>query len=336
MTVEVEKDQSGNSFIPVPIGKLHGERKLVAPIFLKIDERFIKFKNIDDELESEKLDYFIQNSLRSVFIMLDDLEKFMSWLKGVNEQIVDEVVKEVGEEHRSLVKKSEQVREKIFDTFTDMEMDSGVAEILQSQVQEFIEEAKDLKTSKAVLVKMLKHSSSIADHSMNTANVAIFMAMVLGHGNYQVLEDIYMGALFHDYAKLKISPEVLENEKNQKYNQAIQDHPRRGAQSIGKMDHIREAVARITEEHHECFNGSGFPKGLKGDQIFGLASIVSMANVFDNIVVENKNKSKKEKYRAAIKVIEYDKAKQFDPVMAEQVVTALKLAYGDFYLPAKS
>ena len=335
MSIEVQKDEKGNSFVPVPVGKLHGDRKLVAPIFLRIDDRFIKFKNAEDELESEKLDYFIQKNVKSIFINLDDLEKVMSWLKAVGEQVVEEIVSEVGEQHRELVQKSEQVREKVFDTFTDMEMDSGIAEILQSQVQEFIEEVKELKESKAVLVKMLKDNSSIADHSMNTANVAVFMAMVLGHGNYQVLEDIYMGALFHDYAKLKISPEVLENSKNQKYNQAIQDHPRKSALAVSKMENMREAVARIAEQHHECYNGSGFPKGLKGDQIFGLASIVSMANIFDNIVVENKNKTKKEKYRSAIKVIEYDKGKQFDPEMAERVVTALKLAYGEFYQPAK-
>lgn len=335
MSIDIEKDEDGNSYVPVPVGKLHSNRRLASPIFLKIDDRFIKFKNREDELESEKLDYFIQNNLKNVFINMEDLAQFMDWLKGVGEQAVNEVVAEIGEEHRGLVEKSVQVREKVFDTFTDMEMDSGIAEILQSQVQDFIEEAKELKESKAVLIKMLKHNSSIADHSINTANVAVFMAMVLGHGNYQVLEDIYMGSLFHDYAKLKISPEVLENQKNQKYNQAIQDHPRKGAMAVGKLDNVREAVARITEQHHECYNGSGYPKGLKGDEIFGLASIVSLANVFDNIVVENKNKSKREKYRSAIKVIEYDKGKQFDPEMAEKVVTALKLAYGEYYQPAK-
>jgi HD-GYP domain-containing protein (c-di-GMP phosphodiesterase class II) len=336
MGIEVEKDESGNSYVPVPVGKLHADKKLVAPIFLKIHEKFIKLKNSEDELESEKLDYFIQQNLKHVFIKMNDLAPFMDWIKDVGEKAVNEIVAEVGEDHRSLVEKSVQIREKVFDTFTDMEMDSGIAEILQSQVKEFIEEAKELKTSKSVLVKMLKHNSSIADHSLNTANVAVFMAMVLGHGNYQVLEDIYMGSLFHDYAKLKISPEVLENQKNQKYNQAIQDHPRKGAVAVSKLESVRESVARITEQHHECFNGSGFPKGLKGDEIFGLASIVSMANIFDNVVVENKNKSKKEKYRSAIKVIEYDKGKQFCPEMAEKVVTALKLAYGEFYQPAKS
>jgi HD-GYP domain-containing protein (c-di-GMP phosphodiesterase class II) len=264
---------------------------------------------------------------------MEELEAFMEWLKSKRQESVDEMVEEVGEEHRELVEKREDIRERVFDTFTDMEMDSGVAEILQSQVKEFIEEVKEIDLSKAVLAKMVKHNSSIADHALNTANVAIYMAMVLGHGNYQVLEDIYMGALFHDYAKLKIDPKVLENKSNNRYNQAIQDHPRKGSVAVKKLDNIREPVIKIVEQHHEQFNGNGYPNGLKEDEIFGPAMIVSMANIFDNTVVENKNKPKKEKYRMAIKVLEYDKGKQFDPDMIEKVITALKLAYGEYYIP---
>jgi putative nucleotidyltransferase with HDIG domain len=257
----------------------------------------------------------------------------MTWLSAKRQEVVDELVEEVGEEHRALVEKREDIREKVYDTFTDMEMDSGVAEILKSQVKDFLEDVKEIDLSKAVLAKMLKHNSSIADHALNTANVATYIAMVLGHGNYQVLEDIYMGAIFHDYAKMKIPSEVLENKTNTKYNQAIQDHPRKGAVAIKKLENIREAVVKIVEQHHEQFNGNGFPAGLKEDEIFGPAMIVSMANIFDNTVMENKNKSKKEKYRTAIKVLEYDKGKQFDPDMVEKALTALKLAYGEYYIP---
>lgn len=333
MAIEIEKDNEGNSYVPVPVGKFEPDVELITDIFLRIDSKFIKFKNKGDMLEGEKLDYFIQKSLKSIFIELDSVEPFMEWLAGNRKAVIDEMVEEVGEEHRELVEKREDIKEKVYDTFTDMEMDSGVAEILQSQVKEFITEVKEIDLSQAVLAKMLKHSSTIADHSMNTANVAVFMAMVLGHGNYQVLEDIYMGALFHDYAKLKIAPEVLENKGNMKYNQAIQDHPIKGANAVKKLDNIREPVIKIVEQHHEQFNGNGYPKGTKGEEIFGPAMIVAMANIFDNTVMENKGKSKKEKYRTAIKVLEYDKGKQFDPEMVEKVLVALKLAYGEYYIP---
>lgn len=333
MGIEIEKDNEGNSYVPVPVGKIEPDVELVSPIFLKVDNKFIKFKNEGDVLESEKLDFFLQKNLKAIFIEFEALEGFINWLASKRKEVIDEMVEEVGEEHRALVEKREDIKERVYDTFTDMEMDSGVAEILQSQVKEFITEVKEIDVSKAVLAKMLKHNSSIADHSLNTANVAVFMAMVLGHGNYQVLEDIYMAAIFHDYAKMKIPPEVLENKSNMKYNQAIQDHPIKSAKAVKKIDNIREPVVKMVEQHHEQFNGNGYPKGIKGDEIFGPAMILSMANIFDNTVMENKHKSKKEKYRMGIKILEYDKGKQFDPEMVEKVLVALKLAYGEYYIP---
>lgn len=333
MSLEIEKDKSGLSFVPIPVGKLEAGSVLDTSLFLKIDGKFIKYINEGDSIAPEKLDYFLEKSLKSIYINFDQIENFMNWLKKCRQEVVNEMVEEVGEEHRQLVEKREDLKEKIYDTFTDLEMDSGIAEILKDQVKDFIVDAKELDISQAVLAKLVKHNSSIADHSLNTANVAIFMAMVLGHGNYQVLEDIYMGAIFHDYSKLKIPKEVLENKSNVKYNQAIQDHPRKSSIAIKKIDNIRPEVIKIVEQHHEQFNGNGYPVGIKEDEIFGSAMIVSMANIFDNIVVENKNKPKKERYRTAIKVLEYDKGKQFDPEMVDKVLTGLKLAYGEYYIP---
>ncbi len=332
MSIESIKDDKGNAFVPIAIGKVEPEKVLDTAIYLKIDGKFLKFKHAGDFIEDEKFNFFIQKNLKSIYVLEAELETFMAWIEAKRTEVIDELVAEVGEEHRAIVEKGEDIREKVYDTFTDIEIDSGIAEILQDQVSEFISEVKDIDLSKAVLAKMLKHNASTADHALNVANVAVYMAMVLGHGNYQVLEDIYMGAIFHDYYKMKIPPEVLANKQNFQYKAAMDEHPKKSAAAVGKLEGIRPEVLKIIEQHHEMHNGNGYPEKLKGDDIFGLAKIVAMANIFDNVVSENKNKPKKEKYRAAIKVLEYDKGKQFDPELVDKVITALKLAYGDYYI----
>lgn len=333
MSIEIENDDKGNAYVPIPIGKAEPEKILDTAIYLKIDGKFLKFKHAGDFIEDEKFNFFIQKNLKNIYVIEGEYDAFMAWIAEKRKEVVDEMVEEVGEENRALVEKGEDIREKVYDTFTDLELDSGIAEILQEQVSEFITDVKDIDLSKAVLAKMLKHNASTADHAMNVANVSLYMAMVLGHGNYQVLEDIYMGAIFHDYYKMKIPPEVLANPQNFQYTQAMEDHPKKSAAAVSKLEGIRPDVLKIIDQHHEQHNGNGYPNKLKGDEIFGLAKIVAMANVFDNVVMENKNKSKKEKYRAGIKVLEYDKGKQFDPDLIEKLVTALKLAYGEYYIP---
>ena len=85
----------------------------------------------------------------------------------------------------------------------------------------------------------------------------------------------------------------------------------------------------MVEQHHEQHSGKGYPKGLQGEQIFELARILSLANFFDNAVMDNRNKPG-EMYRIACKAVEYDRGINFDPLMLERVVDGLKLAFGGY------
>lgn len=178
--------------------------------------------------------------------------------------------------------------------------------------------------------KLKTLNTSLADHSVNVANFAVYLAMVQGIGDQKTLELVYLGALMHDYGKAKVPPQVLENPSSIKYSQAIQDHPARGAGMMRKIDQIPETVARIVEQHHEQFNGKGYPAGMHGDKILDLAKIVCMANLYDNMLEQNKMKPQVERHRLAIKFIEYDKGKHFDPEFVERAIEGLKLAFGNY------
>lgn len=320
-------------FVPIPIAKLQPDLPLKTDIFLRVGGKFIKYKNQGDALSSEKYNFFIAKNLKEIFIELGQVDEFMNWLADLRQQSIDAQVSEVGEEYRSVVECTEDIREKVYETFAELELDSGLVDVLQDEVKKFIKEVQKTSIPTEVMARLAKHSDSLHDHAVNTANFAVFVAMLLGHGNHKTLEQVYMGALFHDYGKAKIPPDVLEDTSGRTYIQAIQDHPQKGAKMLAKIEALDKQVIKIVLQHHEQFNGAGYPKGLKGDEIHGLTKIVTIANVFDNTLVENKNKAKKEKYRTAIKVIEYDKGKIFDPAMMERVVEGLKLAYGDYYKP---
>lgn len=253
-------------------------------------------------------------------------------MKAQRQQAIDDMTERVGEEHRAIVEANEEIKETIFETFTDEEINSDTVEILQEQVRNFVENTMKTDLSKAVLAKMVRHSESASDHAVNTANLAVFMGLILGHGNQKVLEDLYMGALLHDYAKLKIPPEILNNTTNSKYAQAIQDHPLRGAQAVKKLNKVSNSVLTIIAQHHEQNNGNGYPKGLKGPEIDGLAMVVNIANTIDNHVSANQRVNDEDCYRAAIKVLEYDRGKNFDHEILSKVITPLKLAYGGYQM----
>ena len=166
----------------------------------------------------------------------------------------------------------------------------------------------------------------MANHSINVANVSVYLAMALGYSHHDLLENIYLGALFHDYGKAKIPSFLLENKNSVAYKQAMNKHPSEGAKIAASSNKLHNQALSIVLQHHEQWDGKGYPKALKGDDIYKPAQIVAMANIFDNIVEENKKKPK-EMYKKAIKVIEYDKGKMFNPALIERVVEALNIVY---------
>ncbi len=90
------------------------------------------------------------------------------------------------------------------------------------------------------------------------------------------LVDLYFAAMLHDIGKLG-SGEPLASESH--------DHPTRGANLVASADLLAGAAHGI-RAHHEAWDGSGFPAGLRKDEIPLLARIVAVADVFDMLSSE--------------------------------------------------
>lgn len=319
-----------HGYVGVPISKIKPNEPLVSDVYLRLNDKFVKYKHQEDDIPGEKYEDLISKHLKQVYINLDQLEVFMNWLSEVKQKNIDELTEKVGEENREIVEAREELSELVYETFSDEELSNETVEILQEQAETFITQVKDKHPTGAILAKLNKQNASVADHCVNVANLSVFLAMVLGNNHLAILENIYMGAIFHDYGKAKIPAEILKRPDSAKYNKAIQDHPLKGIAALKKIKGMSKPVLDIVMQHHEQENGKGFPMQLKGDEIYGLAKIVMIANVFDNVCEENKKKSEDEMYKTAIKSIEYDKGRRFEPGLLPRVVDALKLAFGNY------
>ena len=62
------------------------------------------------------------------------------------------------------------------------------------------------------------------------------------------------------------------------YAQAIEKHPDKTSIIIKKMDSISEDIITMVEQHHESYNGKGYPKKLRGNEIHKFSRILTIAN----------------------------------------------------------
>lgn len=121
------------------------------------------------------------------------------------------------------------------------------------------------------------------EHSTYVSTFAVMFAMVLGITNKEALADIGAGGLFHDIGKAILS-EMEKGDDLEGENVDVKEHVQLGAEILGDYgDDITENIRTIVLQHHEHYDGSGYPEGISGDDIFLLSYVVAMANEFDNM-----------------------------------------------------
>ncbi len=131
-------------------------------------------------------------------------------------------------------------------------------------------------------------------------------------------------AYLHDLGKINVSKETLisSSELNETQWEELKRHPKDGADMLETIDGF-ENIAKIILQHHERFDGKGYPEGLKGEQIEYLARILTIADSFD-AMTNNRPYKKKKSFEEAFDDIRKNEETQFDTALAEKFIDCMK------------
>jgi putative two-component system response regulator len=138
-------------------------------------------------------------------------------------------------------------------------------------------------------------------------------------------EDLLHAAPMHDVGKIGIPDRILQKPGPLDPDEwkTMQRHAEIGAEIIGEHDGGMLALARnIALTHHEKFDGSGYPRGLSGEQIPLEGRIVALADVFDALTSERPYK-KAWSEEAALEYLVAQKGKHFDPRLVDLFISQM-------------
>lgn len=174
------------------------------------------------------------------------------------------------------------------------------------------------------MVEMIeKRDTYTAGHTQRVANYSILIAEKMEYPQEEK-ELLYQAGMLHDLGKIATPDAVLLNPRklNGIEYKLIQEHASVGYDLLKKVPMFQE-VAEIVGAHHEKYDGSGYPRGIKNEEIPELARILSVADTFDAMTTNRIYKSAKTK-EEALKEIGLLEAKHFDPQVVEAALIALK------------
>lgn len=137
------------------------------------------------------------------------------------------------------------------------------------------------KTVQAIALTIEQRDPYTAGHQKRVADLASAIAEMLNCDQNQIF-GISLGAMIHDIGKVHIPAEILSKpgKLNAVEYELIKMHPKTGGNIIEHID-FEWPVKEIIQQHHERLDGSGYPLGLKADEIAFEAKIVAVADVVE-------------------------------------------------------
>lgn len=180
-----------------------------------------------------------------------------------------------------------------------------------------------LGTIQAVALTVEKRDPYTAGHQERVARLAVAIAQELGWSADQI-EGVRLGAVIHDIGKIYVPSEILSRpgKLTDLEYQLIQNHPRVGYEILEGVE-LPWPVADIVVQHHERLDGSGYPKGLKGDAIIPEARVLAVADVVEAMAVHRPYRPSLG-VEAGLEEIQAKRGTRYDPAMVDACARVLR------------
>jgi putative nucleotidyltransferase with HDIG domain len=183
---------------------------------------------------------------------------------------------------------------------------------------------KDYEQNIYSLVNIIeKRDSYTAGHTQRVAKYSVAIAKEMGFSDVDI-DNLYRACMLHDIGKISTPDSILLKPGilSKLEYEIIKQHVVVSYEILSQID-IYNDIAEIVRHHHENYDGSGYPQGLKCDDIPILSQIMSVADAFDAMTTNRIYKARKD-IDDAFKELKELSSKQFNPKVVDAACKALK------------
>ncbi|REE82662.1 HD-GYP domain-containing protein (c-di-GMP phosphodiesterase class II) [Paenibacillus taihuensis] len=145
-----------------------------------------------------------------------------------------------------------------------------------------IDDLTDQKDAMIMLMNMGIVDDYLFQHSLNVSVYTTLLGIANGY-NRDELMTLGLGAMLHDIGKTQISPNILKKQGSLTFEEyeEMKRHAERGYLLLKDEPNIPLIAAHCAYQHHERLDGSGYPRGIKGDEIHEYAKWIGLVDSYD-------------------------------------------------------
>ncbi|WP_128894658.1 HD-GYP domain-containing protein [Longirhabdus pacifica] len=165
--------------------------------------------------------------------------------------------------------------------YSDVSIEKNLRKIIHS----LLDDLRDNDQALIMMDSMRVSDEYLYSHSLNVAIYAVLLGVSVGYTEDKLIE-FGIGSLMHDIGKTQIDEKLLQ--KPGKLTETefaeVKKHTTLGYEVLKEMSSISLPAAHCAYQHHERMNGSGYPRGLTGDEIHEYAKWLGIIDSFDAMV----------------------------------------------------
>lgn len=161
------------------------------------------------------------------------------------------------------------------------------------------------------------------EHTQGVVELAIAVGLELRLAPRE-MRDLEFGALLHDIGKLRVPNSIINKPSGLSDAEwaVMRQHPIHGQEMLDRVGGALTDAGRVVRAHHERWDGTGYPDGLKGEEIPVAARIITACDSL-SAMTTNRSYSKARTYSEAIEELERCSGAQFDPAVVRAIQRVL-------------
>jgi response regulator RpfG family c-di-GMP phosphodiesterase len=315
---EEEVRDSDNRFTQVRIEKFYPSQAVLFNVFVKINNnRYIKILHSGDTFSQERIDkYKNDKKIEFLYFHHKDRRKYIQYTNFLAKKLIDN--KKVGSASKVnlLSTVSEKYVEELFH--------QGVKPQVVDQAKEIATNIYKVVENQQDLYQTLRDFKDLDPNQFTHGFITmLYSSAIIKQFPWQsklTIETMALACMFHDIGKTKLPKKLMDarpEDLNEEDLALYQQHPELGVKVVEKNKLINNSVKQIIIQHHECYNGKGFPNQLKGPQVSTLANILCLVDDFVHLI--NKNKQSPTEVLRGI-LISQEQVSRYNSVIIENFI----------------
>jgi HD-GYP domain-containing protein (c-di-GMP phosphodiesterase class II) len=270
-----------SGYLAVQIEALRRLERAVVDLFVQEDPDSppALYQRVGGELDRELLDRLADSRIRKIYVRNEDFHRFGANLLDRVESLAAHDVIPPAERFAAL---QMAVAMEIERTASMIDCGPYVA-VSQRVGQDLTQVFADNDVLPNDLFRLARHDFNTFTHVTNVAGYSVILAERLGLAAGAELEQIAKGAMLHDLGKRFIPASILSKpaKLDPEERVVIETHPLRGYEELCQRHDVTFEQLMMAYQHHEKFDGTGYPVGIAGDEIHPWARMLAVVDVFD-------------------------------------------------------